>query len=105
MNILQFLRQFKIGEYAIFDTAISLVVVYFLAPYLSKLFKKIGIIITRKSWMYLVLPISVIVHLIFSTSTPLTRNFFDPSGHFLEKLVGVVLLVLGAKDIRFKRAK
>jgi len=40
MNILQFLRQFKIGEYAIFDTAISLVVVYFLAPYLSKLFKK-----------------------------------------------------------------
>lgn len=100
MGLFQFLRQYRVGEYAIFDTALSFIAVYFLAPLLTKLFRKIGINIPRWNWLYLTLPISVVVHGILGIYTPLTHNFFDPSGHWIVKLVVILLLVLGVKDIR-----
>ncbi|MEI6510432.1 MAG: hypothetical protein WCO25_00130 [Candidatus Uhrbacteria bacterium] len=100
MGIITYLRSFRFGEYAIFDFTVSFVAVYLLAPYLSRLGRKFNLDISRRSWLYLTLPISVVVHLVFVTFTPMTRNVLDLHGHYLLKVIMVGLIVLGVKDIK-----
>jgi hypothetical protein len=103
MLTIEFLRSFRIAGYAIFDIVASLVGIYLLAPLLSKLFLKIRIVIPKRSWLLLTLPLGIIVHLIFMRITPMTANFFDLHGHYRLKIVMIVLLVLGLKDIRIAK--
>ncbi|MFH1767500.1 MAG: hypothetical protein ABH826_05470 [Patescibacteria group bacterium] len=100
MNIFIWLRQFRVAGYAIFDLTASFLVVYFLAPYLTKLFRKLGVAIPRSSWLFLILPIAIIVHKIFGISTPLTEQFFFLDGFISIKIFVLLLLVMGLKDIR-----
>jgi len=100
MGVITYLRSFRFGEYAIFDFSVSFVAVYLLAPHLSKLGRKFNLEIPRRAWLYLTLPISVVVHLVFATFTPMTVNFLDPHGHYLLKVVMICLIVLGVKDIK-----
>jgi hypothetical protein len=90
MNLLSFLRSFRLGPFAIFDFALTYLVAYFLWPYL----KKIGITISRESLMYLVLPLSILIHYVFGLNTPLTKMVLDPNGHYILKLIIVLMLVL-----------
>lgn len=87
------------------DTALSFVAVCFLAPYLSKGCRKLGLEVPKAAWLYLTIPLSVLAHWIVGTLTPLTRNFLDPQGHIIVKIVILVLLVLGLKDIRLIKNK
>ncbi len=103
MLTIEFLRSFRIAGYAIFDIAASLVGIYLLAPLLSKLFLKIRIVIPKRSWLLLTLPLGVVVHLIFMRITPMTANFFDLQGHYGLKIVMIGSLVLGLKDIRIAK--
>ncbi len=103
MGIITYLRQFRIDGYAIFDFAVSFLAAYLLAPWLSKMFKKIGVDIPKYSWLYFTVPISVLIHLLVNTITPLTRDFIDPHGGIIVKLVVLVLFILGAKDIRLTK--
>lgn len=104
-TLIAYLRQFRIGGFTIFDTAASFLGVYILAPLLTRLFRLIGFEIPRKSWLYLVLPIGIIAHSFSSTKTPMTKEFFDPAGYYPLKLIILILLVLGLRDIkRIKRA-
>jgi hypothetical protein len=102
---IEFLRQFRLGEYAIFDFAIAFLGIYLLSPILSKIFLKFHIDIPKKSWLYLTLPIGIITHLLFGKMTPLTRNFLDIHDHYVLKIIIIGLLFLGLGGIKtIKRA-
>lgn len=101
MSLIESLRQYRILDYAIFDFAASFIAIYFLAPLLSKLFLKINIKITRLSWLYLTLPLSIIIHLLFSQMTPMTQDFLNLDSNYLLKLIILGLLYLGLKDIKY----
>lgn len=92
--IITFLRSFRIGTFAIFDFAISYIAMYFLAPYLSKLFALIGIHINREQWLWLTLPIALVFHLIFKVNTPFTKMILNPSGGWIAKLVIIFMLLM-----------
>lgn len=100
-----FLRQFRLGDYAIFDFAVSFLGFYLLAPLLSKIFLKLRIDIPRQNWLYLTLPIGVATHLIFGKITPLTRDFIDIQGHYIVKIVIIALLLIGLNDIKIIKKK
>ena len=100
MITIEFLRSFKLGEYAIFDLVVSFLGVYLLAPVLTQLFKFTKLNIPLASWLYLTLPISILFHLLVGRYTPMTKYFLDPTGHYILKIFILGLLVLGLKDIR-----
>jgi hypothetical protein len=102
---IEFFRQFRIGEYAIFDFIVAFLGIYLLSSLLSKLFLKIKITIPRYNWLFLTLPIGIATHLIFGKITPLTRNFLDMQGHYTLKILIIVLLVLGLRNIKIVKNK
>lgn len=95
-----FLRQFRLGDYAIFDFAVAFLGMYILAPLLSKLFLKMRIDIPKQNWLYLTLPIGIVAHLITGRITPLTRDFINIQGHYIVKIVLIGLLFVGLNDIK-----
>ncbi|KKQ35978.1 MAG: hypothetical protein US52_C0012G0003 [candidate division WS6 bacterium GW2011_GWA2_37_6] len=97
------LRSFRLFGFTVFDTALAFVGIYFAALLLSKLFKKIGIFIPRRSWLLWTLPIGTLVHKIIGQSTPMTDELFDPSGYYLIKIFIIALVILGF--IGMKRGK
>ncbi len=104
MDTITYLRQFRLGGYAIFDFTISFVGMALLAPLLSRLFRKFGIEIPFRNWIFFTLPLSVIAHMAVGTYTPMTRAILDPQAHYPLKLIVIVLLALSFMDIkRLKR--
>lgn len=103
MTTLEFLRQFRIGDYAIFDLALAILGMALLAPLLSKLFLKLHIEIPRKNWPILALPLGILAHLLVGNITPMTEDFFNPSGHYFIKLLILTLLVLGVRGVKIKK--
>jgi len=97
---IELFRQFRLGGYAIFDFAVSFLGVYLVAPLLSKIFLKIGIEIPKQNWLYLTIPIGILVHLLFGRITPMTKNFLDIQGHYILKIVVLALLILGLAGIK-----
>jgi hypothetical protein len=100
---IEFLRQFRIGGYAIFDFAVSYLGIWLLSPLLSRLFKKIRIYIPKFNWLFFVLPIAIIAHLIFGSITPLTKNFLDLGGHYILKIIVLIMIVLGFRGVKIIR--
>lgn len=92
--IITFLRSFRVGPFAIFDFAASYIAMYFLAPYLSKLFALAGIHVNREQWLWLTLPIALVFHLIFKSNTPFTKMVLDPSGGWIAKILIIVMLFM-----------
>ena len=103
MNIIDFLRQFRIFEYAIFDLFVSFLGIYLLSPLLSKLFKKINIDIPKINWLFLTLPLGIIIHFIFGSMTPMTKYFIDINSHYILKIIILILLLLGLRGIKIIR--
>jgi hypothetical protein len=97
---IEFLRQFRLGEYAIFDLATAFLGIYLLSFLLSKIFLKLRIDISKKSWVLLTLPIGIITHLLLGKMTPMTRNFLDIHDHYVLKIIIIGLLLLGLGDIK-----
>lgn len=100
MLSVEYLRSFKIGQYAIFDIVTAFAGIYLLSPLLSKLFKKLNLDIPKASWLYFTLPLSVIFHILVGNITPLTKYFIDLNGHYIEKITLIILVVLGIKHIK-----
>ena len=100
MIILDFLRQFRIFEYAIFDLVISFLGIYLLSPLLSKLFKKINIYVPKINWLFLTLPLGIIIHVIFGSMTPMTKYFIDLNSHYILKITILLLLLLGLRGVK-----
>ncbi len=100
MEYLSWLRQFKLGPFALFDTALAFAGVLVVAPLLTKLFVKIGVNIPRTAWLWLTLPVSVAAHVLVNQSTPLTQLTLDPNGGYVAKIVLLVMTVAGLRLIK-----
>jgi hypothetical protein len=101
MLTISFLRQFRIGEYALFDFVVAFLGIALLSPFLSWLFRKFfKLEIPKKNWVFLTLPIGIMTHLITGPITPLTENFLDLGGHYVLKVVILTLLFFGLRNIK-----
>ncbi len=100
MNIIDSLRVYRVGQFAIFDFTAAFVGMALLAPLLSWLCKKVGIVVPWRSWIIWTLPLAMIAHLLTGTMTPLTKQLVDPHGYLFLKLLMVLLVVLGCCGIR-----
>jgi len=105
MISIEFLRQFRLGGYALFDFAAAFLGIYLLSPLLSKIFLKIHIKIPKLNWLFLTLPIAIIIHLLVGNIIPMTRNFLDIHGHYILKALILVLLFLGIRNIKKLKEK
>lgn len=103
MITIDFLRQFRIAGFAIFDLSTAFLGILILSPILSWLFRKIGLEIPKRSWIFWTLPIGIITHLIIGRKTPMTTQFFDPNGHYVLKLVILALLILGMMGVKRRK--
>jgi len=98
---IEYLRSFRIFQYAIFDLIASFLGIFLLSPLLTKLFLKININIPTSSWMYLTLPMSIFIHIAVGNYTKMTQNFLDLNSNYILKIIILVLLFLGLKGIKF----
>jgi len=97
--VIEALRSFRIGPFAVFDFATAYFGMYLVAPLLSRLFLKIGVSVPRSSWLWLTLPIAIVVHLAIGLQTPLMKTVVDPTGHYLAKLALIAMLIMGLRRI------
>jgi hypothetical protein len=97
---IEFLRQFRFGGYAIFDFVAVFIGMYLLAPLLSKIFLKLRIEIPKTNWLFLALPIGIMVHLLIGKITPMTRDFINLQDHYILKIFIICLLVLGLRKVK-----
>lgn len=102
MNIITYLRQWRFEGYALFDLALSFLGMWLLSSLLTKIFRIIHVQVPVRNWIILTLPISIIAHLLVGQHTPMVRNFFDPSGHWILKIVVVLCLIFGLWGVRIK---
>lgn len=99
MITLEYLRQFKAGPFAIFDTVISYVGILIFAPILSWLAAQLHIRIPTSSWLWFTMPISVIFHLIVNQLTPLMKVLANP-GHFTFYIALFTLIAMTYMGLR-----
>ncbi|EKD80155.1 MAG: hypothetical protein ACD_40C00193G0020 [uncultured bacterium] len=99
MSSIEFLRSFRIGEYAIFDLATSFIGVFILSPLLIRLFRMAHLEIPLTSWLLFTLPIGIGTHILTGNYTPMTKYFLDPSGHYPLKIFIIILFILGFRGI------
>lgn len=97
---IEYLRQFKLSGYAVFDFAASFLGMFLLGPLLSGLARRAGWQVPRMNWVYLALPLGIAAHLASGSLTPMTGDFIDPRGHYLVKAVILGLLISGLSGIR-----
>ncbi len=97
---IEFLRSFKLIDYAIFDFVASFLGIYLLSPILTKLFSIIKLKVTRKSWLLLTIPVSILVHYLVGNITPMTEDFLNLNAHYFLKGIIILMTYLGIKDIK-----
>ncbi len=78
MLSIEYLRQFRIGQFTIFDTLASYIGILILSPVLTWLMSKLHIKIPTSSWLWFTLPLSVAFHIIFRQATPLMKILANP---------------------------
>lgn len=100
MISLEFLRSFRFFGYAVFDLVVSFLGFGLLAPFLSRFFLKIRVKVPKWNWLFLTLPLGIVVHLVFGRMTPMTRDFFDLGGHYVLKVLILGLLGFGLRGVR-----
>lgn len=99
MDYLTLLRQYRIGPFPMFDIILAYAGIFILSPLLTKLFAKVHLNISRSSWLWLTLPLSVVFHLIFRQNTPLMKMLFDPSRFYIPVIVLLFMMYMGLRNI------
>jgi len=97
MFSIEHLRSFRIYQIAIFDVAISYLAIYLLSPLLIKLFRIININTNRSNWLWLMFPISIIVHLLIGQETTLTKIILEPTDNLPIKALILFMLIMGLR--------
>lgn len=103
MNQIDYLRQFRVGNFAVFDFVASFLGMLVLSPLLSHLCKRVGVHVPKRNWVILTLPIGVLAHILVGNITPLTKDFLDLHGHYAAKIVIVACVIFGVAGIRWTR--
>lgn len=101
MEIIDTLRQLKVGPFAVFDIALAYGGIFLVAPLLSKLFAKFHLDISRSAWLWLTVPIAVLFHAVFKQHTPLMKMLFNPYDFYLVKFIVLLMLGMGLRNVRF----
>lgn len=102
MGFIEILRQYRVGPFAIFDFVTAYLGIFIVAIAISKLFPKINNHIPISSWLWLTLPIGVVVHLVLQINSPLIKMLLDLNGSYLVKVVFLFMLFMGFRGIKFK---
>lgn len=97
MITIESLRSFRLGDYAIFDFTLAYLGVYLLVPVLNKIIIPTRRQLSRFQWLLLVLPLSLIFHLLTGNMTPLTKLALDPSAGYGLKAMLLIMLYFGLK--------
>lgn len=97
MISIEYLRSFRIGEFAIFDFTLAYLSVYLLTPMLNKIISPTRRKLSRFQWLLLVLPLSIIFHLATGNITPLTELAIDPNAGYVLKALLLIMLYFGLK--------
>lgn len=100
MDIITTLRQYRLGEFAIFDFALTFLLAALAGPFLSRFLKKRGWHVPLINWYFLALPFGMLIHLLIGRMTPLTQQLLDLNGFYLLKGVMLLLVILGLRGIR-----
>lgn len=100
MDLIGILREYKIGQIAVFDLVLAYVGIYSIAPFLTKTFTKIHLYINKTDWFWLTLPIGVLFHIVFAAQTPLTKMVLNPQGFYLIKLLILFMVFMGLRKSR-----
>jgi len=103
MTTIEFLRQFRLGGYALFDFAVTFLFIYLIAPLLSKLLLNVRIVMPKHNRLFLAIPLWVLVHILVGSITPLTQNVIDLNWHYGIKIFMIVLIVLGMRGIKIRK--
>ncbi len=102
MSLVELLRQYKIGPFSIFDFVLALGGVYLLAPLMIRAFRRARISITRAELLWLVVPLSVVSHLLVGSMTPLTRMVVNPTGDVVAKIILLGMLYMGLRGVVYR---
>jgi hypothetical protein len=81
MNIVEFLRQYRIGGFSIFDFVVAYGGFLLLSPIIVKFFQKI------------------VAHVIFGNHTPLTKMFLNPHDYYFVKIIIVFMIYMGLRKV------
>ncbi len=92
-----YLRSYRLGPFSAVDTLGAYLIVYAIAPFLSRMLAKLGITITRLEWLSLTLPIALGTHILFGVDSVFTKMFFDP-GNYGAKVLIVAMTLFGLKS-------
>ena len=99
MISIEFLRQFRIGPFAIFDFVVAYGGLLLLSPIIIKLLQKVHVQMTWINIMWLVLPLSIIAHVLSGYYTPLTKMFLNPSDYYFVKILIVFMVYMGFRKV------
>ncbi|KKR48191.1 MAG: hypothetical protein UT84_C0045G0002 [Candidatus Curtissbacteria bacterium GW2011_GWA1_40_16] len=100
MDLINILRQFRIGPFAVFDFLIAYLGIFLLSSTLTKYFAKIHLYFSRTDWLFLTLPIGLLFHLTLRLRTPLTKMVMDPHGFYAIKALILFMLFMGFRKCR-----
>jgi len=99
MNIVEFLRQYRIGGFSIFDFAVAYGGFFLLSPIIIKIFQKIHVNMALANIMWLILPLSIAAHVIFGNQTPLTKMFLNPHDYYFVKILIIFMVYMGLRKV------
>jgi len=99
MITVEFLRHYRIGGFAIFDFVVAYGGLLLLSPLITRLLGKINVHMTWVNIMWLVLPLSIVVHVLIGKHTPLTKMFLNPSDYYFLKVLIVFMVYMGLRKI------
>lgn len=101
MFSIEYLRQFKIGPFAIFDTVSAYLGILLLAPLLTWLFSKVNLKIPVVSWLWFTMTLSVIFHILFNQSTPVIKILSNPNSFqfYITTLILLIMFYMGFRKI------
>lgn len=88
-NILDKIRNYKLGEYYIFNLVVPFIIAYILSLFISSY----GI--PRGQLFLLALPVSIIIYKLFSIPSTLTDRFFDQKNYYILKISMLYLIYRG----------
>lgn len=101
MISLEYLRQFRVGPFTIFDTLASYIGILILSPILTWLMSRLRLKIPTISWLWFTLPLSVLFHIIFHQSTPLIKILANPgqAQFYIAIIVLLAMTYMGFKKV------
>jgi len=105
LNQLGFIFGFRLGPFRMFDFVGTYLVVFLLSPLLTKVALRFRLKIGKIQWLWLLLPISALVHLMINQDTALVRMLLDPNDYHIVKVLIIFMLIMGIKDIKIISSK